>query len=139
MVPAGTSLWFTVTGGVHEFIISGYSEADLRQAVIAKLAQRFEVLSLTLKTDEGFFSQSWSYTATVNVRTVVDYASLADAQSIVYGAFWEAADAEPIVTQGRSSQTDPRRSDSGFGLGFSLGAGALIVVGALVLVIWARP
>jgi len=139
MIRALTPLSFTVTGGVHEYVISGYSEADLRQAVISKLTQRFDILSLTLKSDEGFFSQSWNYTANVDIRTRVDYANIADVSSIVYGAFWEATDAEPIVTQGRNSQIDPRREESGFGLGFSLGAGALIIVGAVVLVIWARP
>jgi len=139
MIRAGTSLSFTITGGVHEFVISGYSEADLRASVISKLTQRFDILRLQLTTDEGWFSQSWNYTANVEVKTQIDYADIADVSSIVYGAFWEATDAEPIVTQGRNSQPDPNRQDSGFGLGFSLGAGALIVVGALVLVIWARP
>ena len=139
MIRALTPLSFTVTGGVHEFVVSGYSEADLRRDVVSKLTQRFDILSLTLKTDEGFFSQSWNYTATVEVRTRVDYANIADVQSIVYGAFWEATDAEPIVTQGRNSQSSPLQESNGFGLGFGLGAGALIIVGALVLVIWARP
>jgi len=140
MIPAGSKFTFTVTGGVHEFVISGYSEADLRAAVISKLSQRFDVLSLSLETDEGMFSQSWNYTANVEVETKIDYATLADVQSIVYGAFWEAADAEPIVTQGRNSQASPVQPGSGgLGLGFGLGAGAIIIVGALVLVIWARP
>lgn len=138
MIPAGTEYEFTVTGGVHEFVISGYSEADLRQAIISKLTQRFDVLSLRLVTDEGMFSQSWNYTANVTIRTRVDHAELADVQSVVYGAFWESADAEPIVTLGRNTQADPSKG-SGLGLGLGLGAGAVIIVGALVLVIWARP
>ena len=135
----------TVTGTVREGWFSlGTSESDLRAAVLVALAARaITVREWTLETDARWWrTETWSY------RAVLDATSTrwqGDAlAAAVEQAFTAAAGAPSIVTRDSWTQPDPRRDEPGIlsavvGGPSTLWPLALIVVGVLVLVVWAKP
>lgn len=107
MIAQGQSFDYTLTGSVREFVVSGYSAADLRADVLSKFDDSgLVVKDLQLRTDESFFATTWNYRAAVRVTTGVAFAREADVRATVAGAFWQAADQRPVITPGRNSQSD---------------------------------
>lgn len=142
MVRQGARVEATVTGTVREGWLSfGTSESDLRNGVLQAFAGRVAVDALTIESDASWRTNTWSYRAIATVRTLSDHARVEDVLGIVGGAFGQVAGTMPIVTLGAWTQADPRQpaDDSLFGIGTSLSLVAVIVVGALVLIIWAKP
>ena len=137
MIAKGTELTFTITGTVSEsFGSSQWSPADLRNDVMRALTLA-EVVSFRIEGDATWQMETWSYKAVVTVRTLYDHRSMADVISIIDGAFWTAAGTRPIVTEGADTQDTPTVSKPGATSTLSLIA--IIIVGALVLIIWAKP
>jgi hypothetical protein len=98
------------------------------------MQSRVNVVGLMIEGDSRFTSLGYSYRAIVSVTTKWPHADVADVASIVDGAFWEASGIKPIVTLGENSQLRPSQPQ-----GFPWTSAAVLVVGALVLVIWAKP
>lgn len=141
MIAKGTEVSVTVTGTVSEsFGWSQYSTADLRNDVMRILSSRLNVTAFNIKGDESWMMETWSYRAMLTVKTISDHARIEDVLSIVDGAFWQAADTKPVVTLGEYSQQDPSEGRPGAPSATStLSSIAIIIVGAIVLLIWAKP
>ena len=140
MIAAGSVLRFTVSGTVKERFFA-FTQAQLRDDVAAQLARFVDLVGLELgdRTDNTWTTETWPYYALVTVRTRVDHADARDVLLIVDHAFFEASGTDPVTTPGHDTQQRPDISGAGPGLAAMLTAGAVLVVGAIVLVIWARP
>lgn len=145
MIDAGRELTFTVTGTVHEGYFSvgafGTTQEELRREVAVALSRLVEVLELRVESNDSWImANTWTYYAVITVRTKFAHAGgVDDIRKIVDGAFWTAAGTDPVTTGGEDSQNRPRVESPSSGIGAAITGVAVIVVGAIVLLIWARP
>lgn len=110
MVTRGTVLTFYVDGDVRESILNSISDhtGALRSNALSALqGTGLTVEECTITSDEVFYNRTWTYRATMRVRTASAFNDLADVVSIVKGAFWQAADVQPA----RVSTTPPSTPD----------------------------
>lgn len=105
MVNAGTTLRFTVVGGVAGFL---FSAAELRSAALVEIARAgLDPITLDLETTDSLLNRRWEYRAVVTVKTTVDHGQLEDVKAIVTGAFWRVSDQRPTVSDGINTQPAP--------------------------------
>lgn len=102
MLAHGTTVIFDVQGSTGGYL--PIDDTDLRTAIIGNLAAFFEVLSVaivkgsTLANIIDFQWLHWNYSATVIVRTRIDYALVDDLRGVIATAFYDAGGAVPSVT-----------------------------------------
>jgi len=139
MIPAGQRLTFDVVGVAGGWIPTTADE--VRSAAVHELSEAFTVRNVRVESQGAVYEMlEWPFLARVEVSPIQGFAELADAQSIVAHAFYEATGNLPTVTEAGGGLL-PSTGGGGLfdGLGSLLGGlqdttNLLLILTAVVLI-----